>query len=107
VLHIWQYCNCVQVVQRCCQPATPADANYAICHEFGSGQACDALVPVGTLSCDVPVQPDALFVIIPALTLPRWAAVSYIFMFVIGTVAAMGGYTAVIGEVPASCKIMM
>ena len=43
------------------------------------------------------MQPDALFVIIPALTLPRWAAVSYIFMFVIGTVAAMGGYTAVIG----------
>jgi hypothetical protein len=38
-----------------------------------------------------------LFVIIPALTLPRWAAVSYISMFVIGTVAAMGGYTAVIG----------
>jgi hypothetical protein len=43
------------------------------------------------------LQPDALFVIIPALTLPRWAAVSYISMFVIGTVAAMGGYTAVIG----------
>ncbi len=44
------------------------------------------------------MQPDALFVIIPALTLPRWAAVSYISMFVIGTVAAMGGYTAVIGD---------
>ena len=47
---------------------------------------------------DYSTQPDALFVIIPALTLPRWAAVSYISMFVIGTVAAMGGYTAVIGD---------
>lgn len=44
-------------------------------------------------------QPDALFVIIPALTLPtQLAAFSYISMFVVGTVSAMGGYTAVIGE---------
>jgi hypothetical protein len=50
-------------------------------------------------ACAAGLQPDALFVIIPALTLPRWAAVSYIFMFVIGTVAAMGGYTAVIGAI--------
>ena len=43
-------------------------------------------------------QPDALFVIVPALTLPtQLAATAYIFMFVLGTVAAMGGYTAIIG----------
>ncbi len=45
------------------------------------------------------LQPDALFVIIPALTLPtKLAAAAYTLMFVFGTCAAMGGYTAVIGE---------
>lgn len=44
------------------------------------------------------LQPDALFAIVPALTLPsRLAASAYISMFVFGTVAAMGSYTAVIG----------
>jgi hypothetical protein len=44
------------------------------------------------------LQPDALFVIVPALALPtRLAAAAYILMFVFGTVAAMGSYTAVIG----------
>ena len=44
-------------------------------------------------------QPDALFVVIPALALPtRLAALAYMAMFVLGTMAAMGGYTAVIGE---------
>lgn len=44
------------------------------------------------------VQPDALFVIVPALALPtKLAAAAYIITFVIGTVAAMGGYAAVIG----------
>jgi len=44
------------------------------------------------------LQPDALFVIIPALTLPtKLAAAAYCLMFVLGTVGAMGGYTAVIG----------
>ena len=44
------------------------------------------------------LQPDALFVIIPALALPtRAAAGAYILTFVIGTVAAMGGYAAAIG----------
>ena len=44
------------------------------------------------------LQPDALFVIVPALTLPtQLAATAYISMFVVGTVAAMGSYTAVIG----------
>ena len=44
------------------------------------------------------LQPDALFVIVPALALPtKLAAAAYIIMFVVGTVAAMSGYTAVIG----------
>lgn len=44
------------------------------------------------------VQPDALFVIVPALALPtKLAAFAYIVTFVIGTVAAMGGYAALIG----------
>ena len=48
------------------------------------------------------LQPDALFVIVPALTLPtKLAAAGYCLMFVLGTVGAMGGYTAVIGAQPA------
>ncbi|KAK9906886.1 hypothetical protein WJX75_009765 [Coccomyxa subellipsoidea] len=44
------------------------------------------------------LQPDALFVIVPALALPsKLAAMAYILMFVFGTVAAMGSYTAFIG----------
>lgn len=44
------------------------------------------------------LQPDALFVIVPALALPtKLAATAYILMFVFGTVAAMGSYTAFIG----------
>lgn len=47
------------------------------------------------------LQPDALFVVIPALTLPtKMAAAAYCLMFVFGTVTAMGGYTAVIGAPP-------
>jgi hypothetical protein len=45
------------------------------------------------------LQPDALFVVIPALALPtKLAAISYCTAFVIGTVAAMGGYTLLIGK---------
>lgn len=45
------------------------------------------------------LQPDALFVVVPALTLPtKTASLAYCAMFVIGTVAAMGGYTLVIGH---------
>jgi hypothetical protein len=45
------------------------------------------------------LQPDALFVVIPALALPTAAAaIAYCVMFVIGTVTAMGGYTLLIGE---------
>lgn len=47
------------------------------------------------------LQPDALFVIVPALALPsKLAAMAYILMFVFGTVAAMGSYTAFIGAHP-------
>lgn len=46
------------------------------------------------------LQPDALFVIIPALALPtKVAAAAYMAMFVMGTVMAMGSYTAFIGTV--------
>ena len=51
------------------------------------------------------LQPDALFVIVPALALPtKLAAVAYIIMFVLGTVAAMGAYTGVIGATSAAIK---
>lgn len=44
-------------------------------------------------------NPDALFCVIPAITLPtKLAAATYTAMFVLGTVAAMGGYTAFIGR---------
>lgn len=44
------------------------------------------------------LQPDALFVVIPALALPtKAAAFAYCLMFVIGTVVAMGGYTLCLG----------
>lgn len=44
------------------------------------------------------LQPDSLFVVLPALALPsRIGAIMYVSMFVIGTVAAMGGYTLAIG----------
>ena len=44
------------------------------------------------------LQPDALFVVIPALALPtKAAAISFITMFVIGTVVSMAAYTLLIG----------
>ncbi len=44
------------------------------------------------------LQPDALFVVIPALALPtRLASVSFIVMFVIGTIVSMAAYTLFIG----------
>jgi hypothetical protein len=51
------------------------------------------------------LQPDALFVIVPALALPtKLAATAYILMFVVGTVAAMGAYTGIIGATSAAIK---
>jgi hypothetical protein len=44
------------------------------------------------------LQPDALFVVVPALALPtRAAAAAYMLCFLVGTVGAMGGYAAAIG----------
>ena len=44
-------------------------------------------------------NPDALFCLIPAITLPtKLAAATYTAMFVLGPVGAMGGYTAFIGQ---------
>lgn len=51
------------------------------------------------------LQPDALFVIIPALALPtKLAAIAYILMFVLGTVTAMGAYAGVIGATSQAIK---
>lgn len=51
------------------------------------------------------LQPDALFVIIPALALPtKLAATAYILMFVLGTVTAMGAYAGVIGATSQAIK---
>ena len=71
-------------------------------------QNCLTAQPCPSVCCSVGIfvtgivyglQPDALFVIIPALTLPtKLAAAAYTLMFVFGTCAAMGGYTAVIGK---------
>ena len=52
------------------------------------------------------LQPDSLFVVLPALTLPtRLATLSYVLMFVIGTVCAMAGYTLAIGN-PISASLL-
>ena len=57
--------------------------------------AAAAALPAHPPAC---LQPDALFVIVPALALPtKLAAAAYILMFVLGTVAAMGAYTGLIG----------
>eukprot|EP00798_Chlamydomonas_sp_ICE-L_P021619 gene21619-28621_t len=45
------------------------------------------------------LQPDALFVVIPALALPtQLASISYISMFVLGTIFAMAAYTLILGH---------
>ena len=61
----------------------------------GEGKVAAATFGTGVL---YGLQPDSLFVIIPALALPSsFAAFSYCMMFVIGTVLAMGGYTLFLG----------
>lgn len=53
------------------------------------------------------LQPDALFVVIPALALPtKLAAIAYCSMFVVGTVTAMGGYTLAIGELLPGLRVV-
>ncbi|KAL8151410.1 hypothetical protein V2J09_021218, partial [Rumex salicifolius] len=45
------------------------------------------------------LQPDALMMVLPALALPsRVAGAAFLFMFLFGTVVAMGGYTVFIGS---------
>lgn len=67
--------------------------------------AASHLVSAPTSALSSCVQPDALFVIVPALALPtKLAATAYILMFVLGTVAAMGAYTGVIGATSAAIK---
>ncbi|KAK6120872.1 hypothetical protein DH2020_045386 [Rehmannia glutinosa] len=45
------------------------------------------------------LQPDALMMILPALALPsRLAGAAFLFMFLVGTVMAMGSYTVFIGS---------
>lgn len=61
----------------------------------GEGRIAIATYATGIL---YGLQPDALFVVIPALALPsKAAAFAYGIMFVVGTVVAMGGYTLFIG----------
>lgn len=63
--------------------------------EKGEGRIAAATFATGVL---YGLQPDALFVVVPALALPsKAAAFAYCTMFVIGTVLAMGGYTLFIG----------
>eukprot|EP00884_Botryococcus_braunii_P011099 jgi/Botrbrau1/19991/Bobra.200_1s0001.1 len=82
----------------------PSGDAVAVPHQHGHGGHGPAADKEGmgawTLATGIVygLQPDALFVIVPALALPtRLAAAAYILMFVFGTVAAMGSYTAVIG----------
>ena len=43
------------------------------------------------------LQPDSLFLLLPALTLPKLEAYSFLGSFFFGTIIAMGGYTACLG----------
>lgn len=51
------------------------------------------------------LQPDALMMVLPALALPsRVAGAAFLFMFLVGTVVAMGGYTVFIGSCSEALK---
>ncbi|KAI3446267.1 hypothetical protein Pfo_002932 [Paulownia fortunei] len=51
------------------------------------------------------LQPDALMMILPALALPsRLAGAAFLFMFLVGTVIAMGSYTVFIGSCSEALK---
>ena len=67
---------------------------------FGSLLGASGRFNLWTLATGVVygLQPDALFVVVPALALPtKAAAASYMCAFVLGTVGAMGSYAAAIG----------
>ena len=51
------------------------------------------------------LQPDALMIVLPALALPsRIAGCAFLIMFLVGTVVAMGSYTAFIGSCSEALK---
>ncbi|KAG8364415.1 hypothetical protein BUALT_Bualt19G0126400 [Buddleja alternifolia] len=51
------------------------------------------------------LQPDALMMVLPALALPsRVAGAAFLFMFLVGTVIAMGSYTVFIGSCSQALK---
>lgn len=51
------------------------------------------------------LQPDALMIVLPALALPsRIAGSAFLLMFLVGTVVAMGSYTAFIGSCSEALK---
>lgn len=51
------------------------------------------------------LQPDALLMILPALALPsRVAGAAFLCMFLVGTIVAMGSYTAFIGSCSSALK---
>ncbi|KAL0348505.1 UNVERIFIED_CONTAM: hypothetical protein Sangu_1078300 [Sesamum angustifolium] len=51
------------------------------------------------------LQPDALMMILPAIALPsRLAGAAFLFMFLVGTVIAMGSYTVFIGSCSQALK---
>lgn len=51
------------------------------------------------------LQPDALMIVLPALALPsRVAGSAFLLMFLVGTVVAMGSYTAFIGSCSEALK---
>ncbi|KAF2586024.1 hypothetical protein F2Q70_00033916 [Brassica cretica] len=51
------------------------------------------------------LQPDALMIVLPALALPsRIAGSAFLIMFLVGTVVAMGSYTAFIGSCSEALK---
>ncbi|KAK4424043.1 hypothetical protein Salat_1597700 [Sesamum alatum] len=51
------------------------------------------------------LQPDALMMVLPAIALPsRLAGAAFLFMFLVGTVIAMGSYTVFIGSCSQALK---
>ncbi|XP_050378607.1 uncharacterized protein LOC126795922 [Argentina anserina] len=51
------------------------------------------------------LQPDALMMVLPALALPsRVAGAAFLFMFLVGTVVAMGSYTVFLGSCSQALK---
>jgi hypothetical protein len=86
-------------------PAAGADGSTVAASSSGSTFQAQAKMGLATYATGIVygLHPDALFVVIPALALPtKLAAIAYCSMFVIGTVAAMGGYTLAIGTTSAA-----